>query len=827
MKSKSILLLVTVLSVRLAVPLLAAPLGTAFTYQGRLNDGGSLATGNYDLLFTLTDALTNGNPVGTSLTNASVAVSNGLFTVTLDFGSAAFDGSARWIEVGVRTNGSGGDFVALAPRQVVTAVPYALTATTLTGAIPPALLTSVPAASLTGTISPVQLSGDVALLTASQTFFEANTFINPANVFTGSGSGLTGLAAGSLVGTVADAQLSPNIPRLNGNAVFTGAVQFNNATGSFNGLFSGNGASLANVNLMAASSAGALSWRTNYGSSFMISALTAVGSGPTALTAADVNGDGKMDVISANYTANTLTVLTNDGHGRLVLASAPATGTGPFALTAADVNGDGKIDLISANAVANTLTVLTNDGNSGFVLASSPAVAGQPTSVAAADVNGDGKMDLISANFGDNTLTVLTNDGSAGFFLASSPDVQNSPHAVVAADVNGDGKMDLIGADLNDNRVKVLTNDGSGGFVLASSPHVGSSPYALAAADVNGDGKIDLISANTGDHSLTILTNDGSGGLVFASSAPVGNLPYSITTADVNGDGKMDLVAANFGDNTLTVLTNSGNGGFAIAATVGVGRSPYGVTAADIDGDGRADAISISYSDNSLTVLVNTPLFQANFSGSGAGLTGLNGTNLTGTVADARLSANVALLGGSQTFSGRQTFSGTGVALSLQNPGSHNWDISVNGAGNLLFTDTTSGNFTFFRSIDGTVGSGSDLKLKKDISPLGQTLDRVLKLRPVSYRFKTSPDQAAKTIGFIAQEVERLFPEVVVENGAYKGLAYSEMIPVAIGAIQELHEAMNQKDAEIKSLKAKAAQAESLEKRIEALERLLLHPDQR
>src|SRR5436853_7609481 len=98
MKAKLYVSLVP-LFIGLAVGLQAEPVGTGFIYQGRLNDGGNPATGNYDLLFTLNDAVTNGNPAGPAQTNAAVTVSNGVFTVTLDFGDAAFNGDARWLEI--------------------------------------------------------------------------------------------------------------------------------------------------------------------------------------------------------------------------------------------------------------------------------------------------------------------------------------------------------------------------------------------------------------------------------------------------------------------------------------------------------------------------------------------------------------------------------------------------------------------------------------------------------------------------------------------------------------------------------------------------------
>src|SRR5881628_1592631 len=104
MKKRTLLILF-----HLALGLAAAPFaraqGTAFTYQGRLNDGANPADGTYNLRFALFDALTVGNQIGLPLTNAPVGVTNGLFTVTLDFGPGVFPGADRFLEIGTRTNG--------------------------------------------------------------------------------------------------------------------------------------------------------------------------------------------------------------------------------------------------------------------------------------------------------------------------------------------------------------------------------------------------------------------------------------------------------------------------------------------------------------------------------------------------------------------------------------------------------------------------------------------------------------------------------------------------------------------------------------------------
>jgi hypothetical protein len=152
--------------------------GTAFTYQGRLNVNGSAASGNFDLRFGLYTNLTTGNEIGNLLTNTAVAVTNGAFTTTLDFGNA-FTGVPYWLEIGVRTNGSTGVFTTLMPRQAVTPTPYAITAENATN-----LLGTLPASQLTGTLSPDLISG---------IYSNAVSLTNSANIISGVGTGLTGL----------------------------------------------------------------------------------------------------------------------------------------------------------------------------------------------------------------------------------------------------------------------------------------------------------------------------------------------------------------------------------------------------------------------------------------------------------------------------------------------------------------------------------------------------------------------------------------------------------------------------------------------------------
>ena len=134
--------------------------GTAFTYQGRLNSGTNPATGIFDLRFAVYDAVSGGSVAGSALTNAATPVTNGLFTVTLDFGAGVFNGNARWLDIAVRTNGAT-SFTTLSPRQKLTPIPYAVMANTASN-----LLGTLPATQLGGTVANSQLANNAITVTA-------------------------------------------------------------------------------------------------------------------------------------------------------------------------------------------------------------------------------------------------------------------------------------------------------------------------------------------------------------------------------------------------------------------------------------------------------------------------------------------------------------------------------------------------------------------------------------------------------------------------------------------------------------------------------------
>jgi len=198
--------------------------GTAFTYQGRLNNNGSPANGSYDIAFSLFNTSLAGSPIEGTVTNTAVAVTNGLFTTLVDFGNT-YTGTSNWLQIAVSTNGANA-FSPLTPRQQLTPVPYAIFAAGAATAVNAVTATSATtAATVTGNITDTQLSANIPRLNGNNSFTGPNTFsgtVTAANgnnvingTFTGGGSGLTNLNASQLVtGVVSNSVL----PGFQGNA---------------------------------------------------------------------------------------------------------------------------------------------------------------------------------------------------------------------------------------------------------------------------------------------------------------------------------------------------------------------------------------------------------------------------------------------------------------------------------------------------------------------------------------------------------------------------------------------------------------------------------
>ncbi|HET7371266.1 MAG TPA: Ig-like domain-containing protein, partial [Gammaproteobacteria bacterium] len=355
-----------------------------------------------------------------------------------------------------------------------------------------------------------------------------------------------------------------------------------------------------------------------------------------SVTAADINGDGRTDLVVSRVRGDHVSVLVNTTPPGAITSSFAGEQTfvtQPFTrdATAADVNGDGKMDLIVL--AYNSVSVLLNTTTPGaetlsFVDNENDFVTGVDRlfSIRAGDVNGDSRVDLIISNPHSDAVTVLLNATAPGattpsFAAAQDFTVGTDPAGATMADINGDGKLDLIAANRSDDSASVLLNNTVPGattlsFAAKQDFTVGSYPASAMAADVNGDGRADLITVNQRSDSVSVRLNTTPGGATTLSFAEkldfaTEDNPFSVTAADVNGDGRTDLIAANYYSHSLSVLLNATVPGattpsFAVKQDFTTGSVSQAVTAADINGDGRPDLITANAGDGTVSVLLNT-----------------------------------------------------------------------------------------------------------------------------------------------------------------------------------------------------------------------------
>jgi hypothetical protein len=281
----------------------------------------------------------------------------------------------------------------------------------------------------------------------------------------------------------------------------------------------------------------------------------------------DLDGDGHLDFVAAQHDSYDVVVMLGDGTGRFAPApgSPAVVGSGgrphTHEVALADVDGDGRIDLLATNANAGTVAVLLGDGKGGFAAARQVPAGRHPyDAIAAADLTGDGRVDLVVPDLKGNAIAVLAGDGKGGFAAApGSPyAVGERPGYVAVGDLDGDGDADVCATHDDVGMVDVLLNDGHGALRPAEkSPVMVSTPvWGVAIADLNGDGRADLALGAVGRAAAVVLVGNGKGRFAEARGAvPVsGDSPNYVVIADLDRDGRADVVTGNYGSGDVSVF---------------------------------------------------------------------------------------------------------------------------------------------------------------------------------------------------------------------------------------------------------------------------------
>lgn len=330
-----------------------------------------------------------------------------------------------------------------------------------------------------------------------------------------------------------------------------------------------------------------------------------------AIAYGDIDGDGDIDLAIANLAGNSVAMLLNDGLGGFTAQSPINIGaaTGPVFVQLVDLNGDGSLDLTTANNASGSISVCLNNGSGTF--GSPTAYAGalttsSPLGSALGDLDGDGDLDLLLTDTSVNSISIFFNDGTGNFGAATVMVTGSSPRSMALGDIDNDGDLDL--SYVFTNNVAVCFNNGSGSFTQTAYS-VGSSAKTVVMGDYDKDGDLDLAVSrnNTNPSTITILSNSGNGVCSVLTPFNVGNNLDLFSTADVDGDDDLDLVMPNLSGNDVSVYLNDGSASFTLGTTltIGAGNSPRGAAVVDLDLDGDLDIALPNFTSGNISTFFN------------------------------------------------------------------------------------------------------------------------------------------------------------------------------------------------------------------------------
>ena len=660
----------------------AAAQGTAFTYQGRLSNGTNAVTGSYDLTFALFSVSSGGSAVAGPVTNSPTAVTNGLFTVTLDFG-ANFPGAGRWLEIGVRTNG-GGAFTNLSPRQQITAAPYAITAS-----------------NLTGTVSGTGLAG---------TYSSAVTFNNAGSSYSGSGSGLTSLNASQLTsGTVPSARLS---------GTYSSAVTFNNAANSF----SGNGSGLTSVNAAFLGGLSAFNFWQTAGNSGTLAGPNFLGTTDNQPLELHVFGQRAFrlepDPVSPNviggHPSNTASIYfgVTIGGGGYALGTNAAQGN--FAVIGGGAaNQAGELATVSGgitNLAVGKYSVI--GGGIGNFAAQSASVSGGTNNQAV------GVLSVIGGGFGNVALPLATvSGGSSNQALALLSVISGggtnqalgqysvigggTRHQTIGAFSTVSGGSNNVafgyastvgGGDLNRaNALESSVGGGVGNNSLSPYATVGGGYYNNASAQgatvgggaVNGAyGNYATVGGGLGNLATNVYTTVGGGinNIASGTNSTVGGGTNNLATGSFSTiPGGKEASSTQYGQlaNASGAFTLPGDAQHSIFVLRAVTAAGF-LASTNLTLDGSTNAVYLTISSNrtmTFHILLTARVDPSTF------LTESAGFEVSGAVKD---------VGGSALFVGGLT--PTFTSLGQDN---FSWTVNLSTIGNALLITVNTGGYPF------------------------------------------------------------------------------------------------------------------------------------
>jgi hypothetical protein len=333
--------------------------------------------------------------------------------------------------------------------------------------------------------------------------------------------------------------------------------------------------------------------------------------GTQALVTADLNGDGKPDLVNLYDSGLTLAVRLNNGNGTFgspftygletgadtgtALAVSVKAGFAPVIVVANDPNDGG------AFGETDSISVVQFNSKGSFTFVGKyyvfPQSAGVITSLTTADLAGNGTVDFVAADSGAVYVAPIAGSVKAQTYVVPAAAASPGPLYVAVADLNSDGKPDIVAA--GDGYVTVFSNNGNGTFAAPQAYAVGGSPTSVAVGDFNRDGKLDIVTANA-NGTVSVLLNNGNGTFGTAQNYAISGPANSVAVGDFNHDGFLDIATTGA---EMDVLWSNGNGTFGPYQKVAEPGS--NLVAADFNADGFPDLAEIDASQQNIDVVRN------------------------------------------------------------------------------------------------------------------------------------------------------------------------------------------------------------------------------
>jgi len=340
--------------------------------------------------------------------------------------------------------------------------------------------------------------------------------------------------------------------------------------------------------------------------------VLSTGGAPKAVILADLDGDQRVDLLTANAAENSLSLFSGQPGGLFASIQRIDLPSSPESLTAKDIDGDSRPDVLIAAGSVNRMYTLRNTGMSGpnlFTLTTTTQVGPSPFAIATGDLNGDGLLDVVVGNRGGDSLSVLMNKGGAMWDAPVTVAAPALPAGIAVGDINKDGRADVAVSSYQDNSVQVFASVGGTLMMAGPALMVGSGPTGVSLFDFNKDGFLDLTAVCENTGGVSVLPGQSAGAFGGAQSYPTAQYPAMALAEDLNGDGRTDLIVLNGGSKgSLVVLPGQGDGTFVSGNSsqrIPLSIAPSAFSTADIDGDGKLDLAVISQSASKVVILRN------------------------------------------------------------------------------------------------------------------------------------------------------------------------------------------------------------------------------